>query len=78
MAIPWLKELEQRVQETAGRLGELAAENKKLEGRVAELEAELEAAPDAKEREGWSEERTEIRQRVEQLAEHLEKLLKEG
>ncbi len=78
MTIPWLKELEQRVQETAGRLGELAAENKTLKERVAELEGQLEAAPDAKERDAWTEERTEIRQRVEQLAEHLEKLLQDA
>ena len=67
MSIPWLKELEERVRETAARLGELRAENESLKGRVAELETELSAAPDAAEQEAWAEEREEIRGRVEKL-----------
>ena len=77
MTIPWLQELEERVGETAARLRELRAENETLRQRVAELEGELASAPDGKERETWVEERAEIRSRVEQLAEHLEKLLED-
>ena len=76
MSIPWLKELEDRVQETSARIGELRQENETLKNRVAELEGELAAAPDASQQSAWQEEKTEIRQRVEQLAEHLEEMLK--
>jgi len=75
MSLPWLKELEERVQETAARLRELRAENQTLKARVAELEKELEAVPDPGQGEAWAEERAEIRERVEKLADHLEKLL---
>ena len=77
MTIPWLKDLEERVQETAGRLRELKDENAALKERVAELEAELAAAPGAGEKAAWTEEKDEIKGRVEQLAEHLEELLKD-
>lgn len=77
MTIPWLQELEERVRETATRLAELRAENEKLARRVAALEGELASPPESRERETWAEERAEIRGRVEQLAEHLEKLLED-
>lgn len=75
MAIAWLRDLEEKVQEAASRIGELRAENRRLEKRVAELEKRLEAAPSAEEASAWSEERDEIRQRVEKLVDHLGELL---
>ncbi len=77
MTIPWLKELEERVQETAERLRETREENATLKARVTELEEQLASAPGTDEREAWTEEKGEIRTRVESLAEHLEELLKE-
>ena len=77
MSIPWLKELEERVQETSARIRELREENASLKNRVAELEKELATAPKAADQKIWEDEKTEIRQRVEQLAEHLEGLLKD-
>ncbi|MCP3995109.1 MAG: cell division protein ZapB [bacterium] len=81
MKTAWLRDLEEKVQEASERLGGLRAENKKLQdrvaklqNRVAKLEAKLKAAPDA-EASGWSEERDDIRQRVEKLVDHLGKLL---
>lgn len=76
-SIPWLKELEDRVHETAERLREVRVENASLQERVAKLEKELAAAPGSEERAAWAEERSEIRGRVEKLAEHLEGLLKD-
>ena len=76
MSLPWLQELEERVQETAARLKDLRAENETLQARVAELEEELAAVPAAGQGEAWAEEKAEIRERVEKLADHLEKLLK--
>lgn len=76
MPIPWLRELEDRVREAADRLREARTENDSLRRRVAELESELATTgPAAEEAEAWTRERTEIRGRVERLAEHLEKLL---
>lgn len=75
MTLPWLKELEERVQETAARLKELRTENAALKERVSELERELASVPDAGQGEAWAEEKAEIRDRVEKLADHLEKLL---
>lgn len=77
MSIPWLKELEERVRETADRLREVREENTSLKSRIAELEKQLAAAPGSEEREAWVQEKSEIRSRVESLAEHLEELLKE-
>ncbi len=75
MTTAWLRDLEERVQETAARVGELKAENEKLKKRIADLEARLEAAPDAEEATAWTAEREEIRQRVEKLVDHLGELL---
>lgn len=75
MTTAWLRDLEEKVRETSARLGELKSENEKLEKKVAELEARLEAAPDAEEAAAWAEERDDIRQRVEKLVEHLGDLL---
>ncbi len=87
--VDFLELLERRVKEAADRLNALRAENRDLVARIAELEAELEAAdeatvaaPDAdaleSERQAWLDEKDEIRRRVEALAEHLEELLDES
>ncbi len=78
MTIPWLKDLEERVRETAELLREMREENTTLKARVAELEAQLAAAPGAAENDVWAEEKNEIRSRVGSLAELLEELLKES
>ncbi len=82
MKTAWLRDLEEKVQEASERLGELRAENEelrkreaKLKNRVKKLEGKLEKVPDADQAAGWSEERREIRQRVEKLVDHLGKLL---
>jgi len=77
-SIPWLKELEERVRETADRLRETREENTTLKSRIAELEKQLASAPGSEEKEAWVLEKSEIRSRVESLAEHLEELLKES
>ena len=70
-----MRDLEEKVQETSGRLKELRKENDKLHKRIAKLEKELDAAPDADEAAAWTEERDGIRQRVEKLVDHLGELL---
>ncbi|MCP4201778.1 MAG: cell division protein ZapB [bacterium] len=77
MTTAWLRDLEEKVQEASERLGDLQARNDKLQKRITELEAQLEAAPDAKDVAGWTEERDDIRQRVEKLVGHLGKLLED-
>ncbi len=76
MATAWLRDLEEKVQEASARLGDLQAENERLQKRISELEEQLEAAPDAEQVAGWTEERDDIRQRVEKLVDHLDQLLK--
>jgi len=73
-AASWLQDLEERVHAASARLRELKAENETLRGKLAELEERLATSSDA---ESWSEERDEIRQRVEKLVEHLSELLDE-
>ena len=75
MSTAWLRDLEEKVQEASAQLGDLRAQNDKLQKRVAELEDQLAAAPDAEQVAGWTEERDDIRQRVEKLVGHLDKLL---
>lgn len=70
----WLKDLEERVHAASARLRELKSENETLRGQLAELEERLASSSDA---DAWSEEREEIRQRVEKLVEHLSELLDE-
>lgn len=82
-----LDELERRVHAAAARLRELSAENARLAGRVAELEAAAEEArqrssgsePAESEPAGavaeWRREREEVRRRVEKLARRLSELL---
>ena len=91
MTTAWLRDLEEKVQEASTQLGGLRARNEELQARVAELEQQLEsapdperlaeleqkleAAPDPDQVAGWTEEREDIRQRVEKLVEHLDQLL---
>lgn len=78
MSIPWLKELEERIQQTSERLRDLREENTTQKERIGELESELEAAsPGDGEAEAWTEERDEIRTRVEKLVKNLESLLED-
>ncbi|MEM1203856.1 MAG: cell division protein ZapB [Acidobacteriota bacterium] len=81
MSTTWLRELEEKVQEAADRLRHQRAENARLEARIAELddrvqelEGQLAQADDSGEA-AWTQEREEIRGRVEKLAQHLGDLL---
>ncbi len=89
MKTAWLRDLEEKVQDASERLGDLRGQNEELqkreaelqervgelEAQVAELQGRLESAPDAKEVAGWTEERADVRQRVEKLVDHLGELL---
>ncbi len=75
MSTAWLRDLEEKVQEASARLSDLREQNDKLQKRIAELEEKLEAAPDAEQVAGWTEERDDVRQRVEKLVGHLDQLL---
>ena len=77
MSTAWLRDLEEKVQEASAQLSDLRGQNDKLRERVAELEEQLEAAPDAEQIAGWTEERDDIRQRVEKLVGHLDQLLED-
>lgn len=76
---PWLRDLEEKVQEAAGRLRELKQENtelreenRQLAERAEELENQLTSPAEG---EAWQEERDEIRERVGRLVESLAQLL---
>ncbi len=75
MTTAWLRDLEEKVQEASTRLSDLRAQNDNLQKRVAELEEKLEAAPNAEQVADWTEERDDVRQRVEKLVDHLDQLL---
>ncbi len=79
MSQPWLRDLEEKVQEAATRLRELKDENSELreENRqLAERSVELEAqVAGGTEGEAWQEERDEIRERVGRLVDSLSQLL---
>ena len=75
MTTAWLRDLEEKVQEASNRLNDLRAENDKLRKQVGKLEKKLETAPDASEVEAWTEERDDVRKRVEVLVDHLDQLL---
>ncbi len=79
MSQPWLRDLEEKVQEAAGRLrelkeenAELREENRQLTERGSELEAQVAGGGEG---EAWVEERDEIRERVGRLVESLSQLL---
>jgi hypothetical protein len=73
-ASPWLAELEQRVRQAVTEIGRLRQENRRLERELAKLRK----GPGADAAAGWERERTEVRERVERLARHLEELLGEA
>ena len=77
MGIDWLEDLEERVREAAGEIGRLRQENARLAERCEELEGELESARSGSGAGDWEQEKDEIRQRVERLAESLASLLEE-
>ena len=66
---PWLAELEQRVRQAVTEIGRLRQENRRLERELAKLKK---SGGDGA---AWERERTEVRERVERLARHLEELL---
>lgn len=79
MSQPWLRDLEDKVQEAASRLrelkdenSELREENRQLSERSVELETQLASGAAG---EGWQEERDEIRERVGRLVDSLSQLL---
>lgn len=76
MDLEWLEELETKIHHATEELRRLRQENRGLEQRVRELEADLEAADTGDG--AWQDERQEIRRRVTKLAEGLEQLLEEG
>ena len=72
----WLEILEERVQEAAERIRHLRDDNTRLENRVKELEGELDSVR-AEGNPDWEDEKKQIRERVEGLAESLANLLEE-
>lgn len=77
MGMDWLESLEERVREAAAEIERLRQENTRLSGLCEDLEGQLEDARSASGGESWEQERTEIRERVERLAESLSSLLEE-
>ena len=74
----WLGELEKQVKAASEKLRELKNENRELKKKLAALEKKVSrkgSGKQAREEEAWQQERQEIRDRVEQLAKHLESLL---
>jgi hypothetical protein len=67
---PWLAELEQRVRQAVTEIGRLRGENKRLERELQKLRKSGGDGAAA-----WEREPTEVRERVERLAPHLEELL---
>ena len=70
---PWLAELEQRVRQAVTEIGRLRQENRRLERELTKLRKSGGDGATA-----WERERTEVRERVERLARHLEELLGPG
>lgn len=90
MSHAWLKDLEEKVHAASKTLRALREENDELKVRVKELESQVDDLAAAAGSEGsqgssaadggaeaWQQERDEIRERVETLAEHLTGLLGE-
>jgi len=93
MSHAWLKDLEEKVHAASKALRALREENDELKARVKDLESQVDdlaaAAGSAGSQgseagasaeggaEAWQQERDEIRERVETLAEHLTGLLGE-
>jgi chromosome segregation ATPase len=69
----WLADLEQRVRQAVAEIGRLRQDNRRLEREVAKLKK---AGGDGAT--SWERERTDVRERVERLARHLEDLLGPG
>lgn len=67
----WLENLESGVRVAISELERLREENARLAGRVEELESKLQEVDG----EEWAEERADVRQRVQKLADTLEGLV---
>jgi chromosome segregation ATPase len=75
-APPWLAELEERVRQAVAEIGRLRGDNRRLERELAKLKKAGAAGGEAAA--AWERERSEVRERVERLARHLEELLGEA
>jgi len=76
MDLSWLKNLEQQVQAATDEIEALRKENRTCKTKVKQLEKKLAEARRADQSAGdWEKERQAVRDRVEQLATSLEKLL---
>jgi predicted RNase H-like nuclease (RuvC/YqgF family) len=76
MDLNWLSDLEQKVRAASEELKAHRKENRALKSKVKQLQQKLSDARGKGQVKGdWGKEREAIRQRVEKLANHLEKLL---
>lgn len=76
MDMKWLSDLEQKVQATADELKRLRKESRAQKTKIKQLQTQLSDAKSAGQSAGtWEKERDTVRQRVEKLADDLEKLL---
>lgn len=72
----WLSDLEQKVQAAADELKSLRKENRAQKTKIKQLQSQLsEAKAASTSSNAWDKEREAIRERVEKLADGLEKLL---
>jgi FtsZ-binding cell division protein ZapB len=70
-----LDKLDTQIQKAVARIKKLETENRKLQEKAIRLQKSLEAAPSENAADEWSQEREEIRDRVQALTEHLESVL---
>jgi len=72
-----LDKLDKQIARVVTRVKQLENDNDKLRQKAAKLETSLQAVPSQADSGQWMEEREAIRDRVEQLAHHLESVLEE-
>jgi len=76
MSIEMLDELEDRIRQASERIRALKEQNGVLTEKVAQLEKQLKDATNNPEAMAWTEERKQVRQRLEGLTQNLDKLLR--